>query len=160
MYNIYIYIYIYMYNIYTCIYIYKYMCTNTTEKLHQQQLMMELENLKPKSGTSGSHTPAVTAAKNSKNAKIKCVPSGAYKQSAANAFEDVLAVNTADAAHEGSFGPRDGMYEFNRLNEKTITQTVEYLEVMLAACGACFIFLLFFGFPPRFWWAKTVTPTE
>jgi len=106
--------------------------------------MMELENLKPKPGVSGSHTPAVTAAKNSKNAKIKRVPSGAYKQSAANAFQDVLTVNTADAAHEGGFGSRDGMYEFNRLSGKTITQTVEYLEVMLAACGAFF----FFWFPP------------
>ena len=47
--------------------------------------------------------------------------------SRSSAFDNILAANSQD---DDPFGPRDGMYEFQRLNQKTLTQTVEYLDTL------------------------------
>jgi hypothetical protein len=42
-------------------------------------------------------------------------------------FDDILAVNPQD---DDPFGPREGMYDLQRLSDKTLTQAVEYLDTL------------------------------
>jgi hypothetical protein len=42
-------------------------------------------------------------------------------------FNDILAVNSQD---DDPFGPHEGMYDLQRLSDKTLTQAVEYLDTL------------------------------
>ena len=42
-------------------------------------------------------------------------------------FDDILAVNPQD---DDPFGPREGMYDLQRLSDKNLTQAVEYLDTL------------------------------
>ena len=92
------------------------------EKQRQQRFMLELNDpVVTAAGGPEKSLPTTAASKS----RLKRAPSSDFKARASAVFSDALEVKIEI---ESPHGPRDGMYDFDRLNNKTLTQVIEYLD--------------------------------
>lgn len=101
--------------------------TEAEEKERQRRMQMMLDSRTVGTSDTQPSSRGLSTANNKAKPAIALERSTSRASRTSSSFDDVLAVNIED---DGPFGPRDGMYEFDRLNNKTLTQTVEYLETL------------------------------